>query len=138
MADDRARALGLLWLRLTAGGMMLVAHGWPKLMAIHELVERFPDPLGIGSATSAILAVGAEAGCSLLLICGLWTRWAAVPLIVTMLVAAFLVHGDDPWAKKEFALVYMVPFVTLALMGPGEWSVDAWRERRAGQKGSKA
>jgi putative oxidoreductase len=56
---------------------------------------------------------------------GVATRFAAVPLAVTMLVAAFAIHADDPWAKKELALLYAVPFVTLVFTGAGKFSVDA-------------
>jgi putative oxidoreductase len=47
-----------------------------------------------------------------------------------MLVAAFVVHGDDPWSKKELALLYAIPFLTLGLTGPGRFSIDAWWQKR--------
>ena len=56
---------------------------------------------------------------------GLKTRLASVPLIVTMIVAAFIVHAGDPFAKKELALVYLVGFLAIFFTGPGEYSVDA-------------
>jgi uncharacterized membrane protein YphA (DoxX/SURF4 family) len=42
------------------------------------------------------------------LVLGLATRLAAFPLLFTMLTAAFFIHGDDPWAKKELAVLYAV------------------------------
>jgi len=41
-----------------------------------------------------------------------------------MAVAAFIAHGADPFAKKEMALLYLVGFLTVALMGPGRYSID--------------
>jgi putative oxidoreductase len=42
-----------------------------------------------------------------------------------MVVAAFIIHGDDPFAKKEFALLYAIPFLTLVFTGAGKFSLDA-------------
>ena len=46
-----------------------------------------------------------------------------------MLVAAFIVHGEDPFQKKEFALLYAVPFLMLIFTGAGAFSVDARLKR---------
>jgi len=117
--------LGLLLLRLGVGSMMLGSHGWGKLTSFASKADGFPDPLGLGSPLSLALVVFAEVVCPLLLIAGLATRVAAIPLLVTMLVAAFVIHGDDPFAKKEFALLYALPCLTLVLTGAGAYSVDA-------------
>ena len=77
------------------GGLMPV-HGVPKLVGFSNMADKFPDPLGMGSQLSLISAVGAEVGCALLLIVGLGTRLAAIPLAFTMFVALFMVHGSDP------------------------------------------
>jgi putative oxidoreductase len=42
-----------------------------------------------------------------------------------MLVAAFIIHADDPFRKQEFALLYAVPYLTLILTGGGKFSIDA-------------
>lgn len=122
---DTFNDLGLLLLRVCAGATMLGAHGWKKLSRFAELSETFPDPLGVGSTTSLALAVFAEVGCSALIVLGLFTRLAAIPSAFTMVVAAFVIHADDPWNKKELALAYLVVFVTLALTGAGRFSLDA-------------
>ncbi|MFT5356836.1 MAG: putative oxidoreductase [Polyangiales bacterium] len=118
--------LGLLALRIAAGGLMIV-HGIGKLDATPS---EFPDPLGVGAALSHALAVFAEVGCAAALVVGAFTRFALVPLIVTMLVAALVVHGADPWNKKELAVIYLSLYAGLMLTGPGRFSVDAWLSRR--------
>ena len=118
------QSLGLLLLRVGAGGMMLAGHGWDKLFHFSEKVGQFPDPLGFGAGSSLALAVFAEFFCSLLVILGVATRFAAAPLVVTMAVAACIVHADDPWQAKEFALVYALPFLTLIFTGGGDFSLD--------------
>lgn len=134
---ERALHLSLLWLRVVPSLVMITAHGWPKLMRVERLWERFPDPLGIGSSASLVCALGAEVGCAALIIVGLYTRFAAIPLAFTMGVAAFMVHGDDPWSKKELAVIYMVVFLALALTGAGRYSLDDWRAKRRLRKVQK-
>lgn len=121
---------GLLFLRLAIGAMMLFGHGLPKLLAFSEKAETFSDPLGVGSTTSLVLAIFGEVVASALVMAGLATRAAAVPLLVTMLVAAFVVHADDPWQRKEFALLFAVPALTLVLTGAGRFSLDALLSRK--------
>ncbi|MCA9561045.1 MAG: DoxX family protein [Myxococcales bacterium] len=123
-------SLGLLLLRLAAGGMMAYGHGWQKFEKYGDLIDRFPDPIGVGAHPSLLLAIGAELGAAILVALGFATRLAAVPLIVTMVVAAFVVHADDPFGKKEFALIYLAPFVALLFTGAGRFSVDAVLHRR--------
>jgi putative oxidoreductase len=133
ITSPRALALdaGLLWMRLMLGGFMLVFHGWGKLANFSERSAKFGDPLGVGSEVSLALAVSAEVFCSLLVMAGAATRFAVVPLLITMGVAAGIVHADDPWQKQEFALLYLIPFFALFLTGPGKFSVDAWLHNRS-------
>jgi putative oxidoreductase len=55
---------------------------------------------------------------------GLGTRFAAVPLLITMLIAAFVIHADDPWGKQEFALMYAIPYLTLIFTGGGRFALE--------------
>ncbi|GAA0891146.1 DoxX family protein [Fulvivirga kasyanovii] len=120
----------LLILRVSAASFMLT-HGYPKLMTLIEGGEiAFYDFLGLGMTASLALAVLAEFVCSILLILGLGTRLAALPLIITMLVAAFAVHADDPFGKKEFALLYLLIFATILVFGAGKYSVDRFLEKK--------
>ncbi|MBM65829.1 MAG: 1-pyrroline-5-carboxylate dehydrogenase [Myxococcales bacterium] len=122
--------LGLLFLRVSVGAFMLLGHGWPKLANFAAKSAHFPDPLGVGSSLSLSLAIVGEVLAPLLIILGLFTRLATVPLIITMVVAAVMVHGGDPWAKKEFALLYALPAIALLFTGAGRHSLDArWRQR---------
>jgi putative oxidoreductase len=125
MESSNAPSTGLLVLRVGAGVMMLLAHGWPKLAGFATYAERFPDPIGLGPAPSLVLAILAEVVCAVLVVVGLGTRFAAVPLVITMLVAGLIVHAPDPWAKKELALLYATAFTTLVVTGGGRWSLDA-------------
>lgn len=116
---------GLLILRVVPATFMLFAHGWGKLVGFSTISTQFPDPIGLGSSIALALAIGAEVGCAVLLILGIATRLASIPLLITMLVAAFIVHANDPWMKQEFPLLYAVIFLTLIFTGGGTYSLGA-------------
>lgn len=130
LATQKQIDTGLLVLRVAVGCLMLV-HGVPKLMGFSEMADKFPDPIGLGSQLSLIMAIGAEVGCSILLILGLGTRLAAIPLAFTMIIALFVVHGSDPWKVKELAAVFLATYVVIILAGPGGFSLDAKLFRKA-------
>jgi len=133
MKSSTMTSLGLLVLRVGIGVLMLLGHGWAKVLAFHAVAGRFPDPLGVGSTVSLVLVIFAEVVCSVLLILGLGTRFAAIPLLITMLVAAFVVHSTDPWAVKELALIFGTAYLTLIFTGGGDWALDSVLEIRRKQ-----
>ena len=117
-----------LVLRLSFGVMMIAGHGWKKLVKFEDIHTTFPDPLGIGSSLSLTGTVLAEVLFPLLVILGIRTRIACLPIIFTMLVAAFVHHGGDPFAKREMALLYLAGYTAIALMGPGKYSWEGVRK----------
>jgi putative oxidoreductase len=121
---DLLRDGGLLVLRMTIGGTMLLAHGLPKLTAWSEKSATFPDPLGVGSSVSLALTIFGEVFCAAAILFGLGTRFAAAALAFTMLIAFFVIHGDDPFGKRELAMMYGAPCIALILMGAGRFSLD--------------
>ena len=117
--------IGLLVLRLSIGLMMSFGHGLAKVSQFFSGGEiQFADPIGIGTNLSFYLVGTTEFFISLIVVVGLFTRFATIPLIFTMLVAVLVVHSSGPFAEKEIALLYLVPFVTLLLTGPGKISLD--------------
>jgi putative oxidoreductase len=115
--------IGLFLLRFTFSAMMLF-HGIPKLLNLIQGTLMKSDPIGIGVLATTVLVVIAEAICPLLIIIGYKTRFASIPVIITMGVAAFIVHGADPISVKEKALLFLFAFIAIALLGAGKHSVD--------------
>ena len=128
-------SFGLLLLRVGIGSLLLFGHGLPKLLHFSDRAASFANPIGVGPAASLTLVVFAEVVCSSLVILGLATRLAAVPPVIFFLIAFFIQHSDDPWNKKELALVYLVPFLALMFTGGGRFSLDALRAQRRGSSG---
>jgi uncharacterized membrane protein YphA (DoxX/SURF4 family) len=100
---DATRAvefLGPLALRLYLVPVFWVA-GTNKLGGMDNVIAWFGNPdWGLGlpfPALMAWLAVGAEVVGAVALLIGLGVRWFAIPLMVTMLVAAFKVHWQNGW-----------------------------------------
>lgn len=125
MNDTRALDLTMLLLRLCFGGLMLFLHGLPKLEKLFwGDPSQFADPFGVGPVPSLVLAVFAEFLCSIFLILGLFSRFAVVPLIVTMATVVFLVKGGDPLGEIELAILYLVAYIALLMGGAGYYSLD--------------
>ena len=115
--------LGLLLLRVGFSALLLT-HGIPKFMKLFSGGEiQFADPIGIGATATLVLAVFAEVICAVLVLIGFRVRLTSIPIIITMLVAVLIVHGDDPFGKKEFPLLYLIGFTAIALLVAGKYAL---------------
>ena len=118
---------GLLALRIGTAGLML-PHGWQKANRLIEGLTagevKFYNWLGIGETPSLMLTVIGELVAPILVLIGWKSRWGAALMAITMGVAAFMVHWEDPLSDKEHALLFFFPALALVLTGPGKWSID--------------
>ena len=117
-------SLGLLLLRLASGVLMIVLHGWRKFETYGDGASEFWHPPGVSPEVSMALTIFAEVFCAGLVALGLLTRWAAAVGMFTMIIAAFVVHSNDPLSKQELALMYLAMYGALIAMGPGRFSID--------------
>ena len=121
--EGNAFSLFLLALRILLG-VLFLSHGVQKWVNFEVLSTSFPDPLGVGSTVSLGLAIFGEVACSVGFIFGALYRLALIPMIFTMGMAFFVIHGNDPFAAKELAFIYLVIFILMYITGPGKFSVD--------------
>jgi putative oxidoreductase len=112
----------LVALRLVVGVAMLT-HGIPKLAKLFYGDFSFPDPIGLGPELSLVLATFAEFFCSILIIVGYRSRFAAIPLIFTMLVALLIVHGNDSVFDHWNILLYLFAYAILLHLGGGKYTL---------------
>jgi putative oxidoreductase len=115
---------GLLLFRFFVGATMAFSHGLGKVPPSEQLIQGvtgigFPLPVVFAWAAALSEFVG-----GLLIAAGLFTRLSAVFLGFTMGVAAFVVHGADPFNVKEMALLYFASAVLLFFTGAGQYSAD--------------
>ena len=113
----------LLLFRLTVG-LLMMHHGYEKLINFGAQHAKFMSFLGMGSTFSYAMVIFAEFFCALFIVIGLFTRLSAIPLIITMAVALFKTHNGDVFGEGEHATLFLVSYVVLLLIGPGKISVD--------------
>ena len=140
----RSRALGTLeglqWFALLLGrlavGLLFMSTGWGK---VHDLgkVTAFFEQLGIPApGFNAVLVGYSELICGTLLVLGLVTRFATIPLVVSMIVAILTakradLHGlFDLVGFDEFT--YLCVLLMIGVLGPGAASLDHVLARRLG------
>jgi len=114
--------IGLLILRLCCA--LMIVHGWGKFIDFSDGVADWPDPLHVGPVVSKGLTVFAELFCTMLVVLGLFTRLALLPLIICMLVIIFVMHAGEPFGEKELGVHYLLAYLTLLFTGPGKYSLD--------------
>lgn len=111
-------------LRIGVSISMIYLHGYPRLINFSKISSEFADPLGFGTETSLALVVFAEFFCSLFLIIGLFTRWSCIPLIITMIVATWVINGGKGFIFQEKSFVYLICYISLLISGGGYFSLD--------------
>jgi putative oxidoreductase len=114
---------GILLLRLIFGGLMFY-HGYSKVMAYNQILPMFGDLVGIGSKNSFHLVIFAEFICGALVVLGLFTRLAVIPILIAMAVAFFVAHGKDPFQVKELAFFFLTLSIPVFILGSGRYSID--------------
>ncbi len=117
--------LGLLALRLVISFAMLGKHALHKISDFSAMKDIFPDPLHIGSTMSLISAIVVENVFSILLILGIYARFAAFALFMNLLVIWALVYQFSiATDHHELVLLYLVGYFTLIFTGAGKYSLD--------------
>jgi len=128
--------LGPLFARITVGWVFMWS-GWGKLMNLPQVTENFigwgiPFPYFMTPFVSGVEFVG-----GLLLLLGLFTRIAAPPLVVVMIVAIISAKWDQVDSLETLLgfeeVAYMALFGWLAVAGPGPISLDAVLKRTFGR-----
>ena len=121
---SRIADLGPAALRIFTGLSMALAHGIHKMPPSQQFIDGvgemglpFPIVMAWAAALSEFLG-------GLMLAAGLLTRPAALAIIGTMGVAAFVAHAGDPFGKREMALLYGIVAVAFAFKGAGRYSID--------------
>ena len=118
--------LALLVLRVWLGLDLFFKHGIEKVAHFSRMAAHFPDPVHIGPRLSLMFALLSDAICSLLVVLGLGTRWAALIIVINLAVAFTLVHHfavSGPHSG-ELPLVLLGGFIAVLIAGAGRYSVD--------------
>lgn len=132
----RAKPVALLLVRLSLAAIF-VPSGWGKIHDLAKVTGYFTE-LGIPMPhANAILVSLTELGCGALLLVGLATRLAALPIVANMAVAIITAKRDDLHGPVDlFALdefLYIVMSLVIVALGAGLLSLDALAVRILGK-----
>jgi putative oxidoreductase len=122
--SESTLSVALFIFRVGIGALMMIQHGLDKLQHFASKSGKFADPFGVGSTTSYSMVVFAEFFCAAFIILGLFTRLAAIPLVIAMGVALFVAHKGQFFGPGENAGIFLISFFTILLTGPGRFSLD--------------
>jgi len=125
---------GKLILRVSLGVMILL-HGIAKIMGGVDGIVGMVGKTGLPAAFGYLVYVG-EVLAPLLLIVGLWTRLAALVVVINMVVAVVLAHMGElftlnkqgGWAL-ELQGMFLFTAIAVVLLGAGRFSVGGARAR---------
>lgn len=115
--------LGVFILRVILGAV-LMNHGYQKLIAFSKIKHSFLNFLQMGSTTSLVLIIFAELFCGFLIMIGMFTRLAAIPITIGMAVVFFVASGSNLFAEGERGGMYLAAALLVLLCGPGKVSID--------------
>jgi putative oxidoreductase len=103
-------------------------HDWPgtvQLFQYEYVVPLLPPNL------AALMAASCELGASSLILVGLLSRLAAVPLLLMSMVIQFVLGAANPAYNDLEHYLWMVLLLSVIVRGPGQLSIDAWFRRQA-------
>lgn len=130
-SDKYLQDMLLLFLRLYWGYSFFMA-GYGKLTHISDTAASFSS-IGIPMPYLSALLTGCfESICGLLLFLGIFSRMAAVPLIVIMIIALLTAHHeatfnifvDQSQFVKQSPVTYLIVSLVVLAFGPGKISLD--------------
>ena len=136
------RDMGILALRVFVLGALFMKHGTPKLFdfntELHWEGAAYPSVFGLGAVGTLLIAAFADGICSLLVVLGLATRWAALFSGCSLVVGWGMVHGfairGTEGRIAETISLYIIACVAIFLLGPGKYSIEAMIEASTEKK----
>ncbi|AZF10582.1 DoxX family protein [Pseudomonas sp. R2-37-08W] len=119
MNETKKQDVGLLFLRVSGALFLLWVHGLPKLLNYSDQLKLIEDPFHLGAPITLLLAIFAEVLCPLLIIAGVWTRLACLPILAVLVIALLVVHPEWTLFEGQFGWLLMIIFTSILIAGPG-------------------
>lgn len=121
-----------LFMRLFTG-VMFMQFGIRQISHFNELAPSFHSVMGLGGETTLLCMILIEIICSTLIILGLFTRFALILPIISMVIAEFVLIEDlmlqqsvtfNEWQVIFLPIMFLGIFLFMMLAGPGKISLD--------------
>lgn len=128
--NSNSADLILALFRIFMGLSLMLVHGTGKIPVSDGFIEHigtlgFPMPDFFAWAAAIAEYAGA-----LLLALGLFTRPSSFLIAITMFIAAFVNHADDPFAVAEKAYIYLAVGLLFTILGSGRFGADSIIRKR--------
>ncbi|PJR04062.1 DoxX family protein [Avrilella dinanensis] len=114
----------LLGFRVLLSVEMIYAHGLKKLGIGVAEAEQVPNPLHFPEAINNALAVSANILFPILVILGIFTRLAVLPILALTLTGYFVLHFHDAPLVKDTPFMYSLSYLVILFLGAGRYSLD--------------
>ena len=124
------QSFGLLIIRV-GFGISFIIHGWPKLSGGSEVWEHLGAAMGnfgihIFPVFWGLMAAISEFFGGILLLVGLFTRYAAFAMFCVMVVACMMhIQNGDIFTIYSHALKAGVVFLAMIFLGGGQYALDS-------------
>ena len=122
---DRKVNVSLFILRAGVA-LVMIPHGYQKLIHFSEKAPEFMNFMGLGGEISLAMLIFAELSCAFLVLIGLFTRFACIPLVIAMSVALCKAHNCEIFGDGQTAFIYLISFIAVFIAGPGKYSMDTF------------
>jgi putative oxidoreductase len=120
----------MLFFRAAIALEMIFVHGFKKLGIAVAQAEVVPNPLHLPEAFNTAFATTANIFFPFLVIIGCCTRLATLPPIAVTLTGYFILHWNDALLVKDTPYIYSVAYLLILLLGPGNYSIDYYINRK--------
>jgi len=116
--------ISLFVFRILVSVELMMAHGLKKVGIGIAQAEQIPNPLCLPENLNRLFAISANLFFPVLVILGLFTRIAVLPILAVTLTGYFVVHWHDSLLEKDTPFIYSVIYLFLLVIGPGKYSAD--------------
>lgn len=114
----------MLLFRVAVSLELMIVHGLKKIGVGVGMAEVVPNPLHLPETINQYFAAGANLVAPVLVILGLFTRLAILPILAVTLTGYFVLHLHSPLLVKDVPFMYSIVFLVILVLGPGKYSID--------------
>lgn len=120
----------MLFFRVAASLEMIFVHGFKKLGIGVAAAEKVPNPLHLPESFNYAFAVSANLFFPFLVLIGLCTRMATLPILAVTLTGYFILHWHDAALIRDTPFIYGIIFLLILFLGPGKYSIDNYISKK--------
>jgi putative oxidoreductase len=126
IGENKTANLVLLGFRVLLSAEMIAVHGIKKIVNWDSELLHLPNPLGLDATLNLLVAAAANLVMPVLVMFGLCTRLAVLPMLSVTLMGYFVVHAHDSLAVRDMPFMYSLCELLLFFLGGGKYALDTF------------